>query len=191
MIKFCKSNCSFEEIIKRPVSIIKELDLIYLKWLKKINMKDKKSSFITKNKKAYFDYEILDNWEAWIELKWYETKSIRNWYVNLKWAYIIALNKELYIKWMHISTWKTLSNQKSIENERERKVFLQRKTIDYLIWKIKEGWNTIIPLELYFSWSLIKLKVWLAKWRKAYQKKQVLKERTMDKEAKIAMSKYV
>jgi tmRNA-binding protein len=44
---------------------------------------------------------------------------------------------------------------------------------------------------LYFVWSLIKLRVWLAKWRKQYQKKQVLKERTMDKEAKLAMKKFV
>ncbi len=154
-------------------------------------MKDKRNNLITKNKKAYFDYEILDNWEAWIMLKWYETKSVRAKHVNLKWAYVVVINNELYIKWMHITAWKALSNRESVETERERKIFLTRKTINYLIWKIKEGWNTIIPLELYFSWSLIKLRVWLAKWRKAYQKKQVLKERTMDREAKVAMSKYI
>jgi len=151
--------------------------------------KDRK--LITKNKKALFDYEIIDNWEAWIELKWYETKSIRNGYVNLKWAFIVAINNELYIKWMHVSVWKTIPNKNSIETERLRKIFLQRKTILYLIWKSKESWNSIIPLELYFSWSLIKLKVWLAKWKKAYQKKQILKERTMDREAKIQMKKYL
>ncbi len=151
----------------------------------------KNNNLITKNKKAYFDYEIIDTWEAWIMLKWYETKSVRNWHVNLKGAYVVVINNELYIKWMHISAWKALSNRESVETERERKIFLTRKTINYLIWKIKEGWNTIIPLELYFSWSLIKLRVWLAKWRKAYQKKQVLKERTMDREAKVAMSKYI
>jgi len=49
-------------------------------------MKNKINSlFITKNKKAYFDYEILDSWEAGIELKWYEAKSIRAGHVNLKW----------------------------------------------------------------------------------------------------------
>ncbi len=149
------------------------------------------ANFITKNKKAYFDYEIIDNWEAWLELKWYETKSVRNGHVNLKWSYIVVINNELYIKWMHISAWKALPNKQSVETDRERKIFLHKKTIDYLAWKIKEAWNSIIPLELYFSWSLIKLKVWLAKWKKAYQKKQVLKERAMDKAAKIAMKKYI
>ena len=145
---------------------------------------------ITKNKKAYFDYEITDTWEAGIELSWHETKSIRNGHVNLKWAFIVVINNELYIKWMHVSAWKSLPNSISIETERERKIFLHKKTITYLNWKSKEAGNSIIPLELYFVWSLIKLRVWLAKWKKAYQKKQILKERSMDKEAKVAMKKY-
>ena len=146
---------------------------------------------ITKNKKAYFDYEIVETWEAWIELKWYETKSIRAGYVNLKWAFLIVQNKELFIKNMMVSAWKTLPNRETIDVFRQRKIFLHKKTISYLSIKVKEAWFSIIPLELYFSWSLIKLRVWLAKWRKSYEKKQVLKERTMEKEAKIAMKKLL
>lgn len=151
----------------------------------------KNDPLITKNKKAYFDYEILDNWEAWIVLKWYETKSIRNKHVNLKGSYVIAENGELYVKWMHVTPWKTLSNIKTIETSAPRKILLKKKTILYLMGKMKEKGYSIIPLELYFSGSLIKLKVWLAKWRKMHQKKQVLKERTLDREAKRAMLKYV
>ena len=146
---------------------------------------------ITKNKKAYFDYEIVETWEAWIELKWYETKSIRAGYVNLKWAFLIVQNKELFIKNMMVSAWKTLPNRETIDVFRQRKIFLHKKTISYLSIKVKEAWFSIIPLELYFSWSLIKMRVWLAKWRKTYQKKQVLKERTMEKEAKLAMKRYL
>ena len=146
---------------------------------------------ITKNKKAYFDYEIVETWEAWIELKWYETKSIRAGYVNLKWAFLVVQNKELFIKNMMVSAWKTLPNRETIDVFRQRKIFLHKKTISYLSIKVKEAWFSIIPLELYFSWSLIKMRVWLAKWRKTYQKKQVLKERTMEKEAKLAMKKYL
>ena len=146
---------------------------------------------ITKNKKAYFDYEIVETWEAWIELKWYETKSIRAGYVNLKWAFLVVQNKELFIKNMMVSAWKTLPNRETIDVFRQRKIFLHKKTISYLSIKVKEAWFSIIPLELYFSWSLIKLRVWLAKWRKSYEKKQVLKERTIEKEAKIAMKKFL
>lgn len=146
---------------------------------------------IVKNKKAYFDYEIIESFEAWIELKWYEVKSVRNKHVNLKGAYIIAQNGELYVKGMHISPWKTLANKNAIEAERLRKIFLHKKNLDYLIWKSREAWFSLIPLELYFKWSLIKLRVGLAKGKKDYEKKQVLKERAMDKEAKLAMKKYL
>jgi len=148
-------------------------------------------NLITKNKKAYFDYEIGNSFEAWILLKWYEVKSVRSWHVNLKWAYIVFVGNEAYIKWMHITPWKALSNKWSIDPSPERKILLHKKDIISLSTKVKEWGYSVVPLELYFKWSLIKLRVWLAKWRKAYQKKQVLKERTMDKEAKKAMSRYI
>ncbi|MDP2089993.1 MAG: SsrA-binding protein SmpB [Candidatus Gracilibacteria bacterium] len=148
-------------------------------------------NLITKNKKAYFDYEITDSWEAGIELRGYETKSVRNGHVNLKGAYIVVINGELYVKGMHISAWKALPNRESIEVDRVRKIFLHKKTVLFLIGKIKEVGYSIIPLELYFVGSLIKIRVGLAKGKKAYEKKQILKERTMDKEAKIAMKKYI
>lgn len=92
---------------------------------------------------------------------------------------------------MHVSPWKALPNKTTIVADRERKIFLQRKTIDFLLGKMKEAGFSVIPLELYFSGSLIKVKVGLAKGKKAYQKKQTLKERDMDKRAKIAMKKYL
>ncbi len=152
---------------------------------------NKNDDFITKNKKAYFDYEILNTYESWLDLKWYEVKSIRNGHVNLKWSYIVVINNELFVKWMHVSPWKTLWNKSWIETDRIRKIFLHKKDIVYLTWKSKEPGFSIIPLELYFVWSLIKLRVWLAKWKKSYDKKQILKEKTMDREAKIAMKKYL
>ena len=146
---------------------------------------------ISKNKKAYFDYEIIDSWEAWILLKWHEVKSIKAKQVNLKWSYIIAQNNELFIKSMHVWVWKTLANKKSIDPFVLRKILLHKKTINFLLWKLKEKWFSIIPLEIYEKTNLIKLKVWLAKWRKKFEKKQVLKERTLEKEAKIKMMKYI
>lgn len=148
------------------------------------------TKIITKNKKAYFDYEILESWEAWIELKWFEVKSLREGKVNLKWSYISFLWWVPVIKWCHISLLPCLIKN-TIDPKRDRKIFLHKKTIFYLSSKIKEAWKTAIPLELYFSWSLIKLKVWLAIGRKKFDKKQLLKERTMDKEAKIQMKQFI
>ena len=91
---------------------------------------------------------------------------------------------------MHITPWKALPNRDSVEPDRERKIFIKKKDILYLTQKILEAGNTIIVCELYFKWQLIKAKIALAKWRKKYEKKQVLKERTLEKEAKKAMQKY-
>jgi SsrA-binding protein len=146
---------------------------------------------ITKNKKAYFDYDIIDSWEAWVELKGHEVKSIREKHVNLRWSYISSLNWFFVIKNMQVTPWKALVNKTFIKWNSDRKVFLHKKTLDYLSSKIKEAWFSCVPLELYFKWSLIKLRIWLVKWRKNFEKKQVLKERTMDKEAKMAMKKYI
>lgn len=146
-------------------------------------------SLITKNKKAYFDYEVMEVFEAWLELKGHEVKSIRSKQVNLKWSYIVWQNGELFVKNMHISPWKTLADKNIKTSEIVRKVFLHKKHIIRLTWKLKEKWLSLLPLELYFKWSLIKLKIWLAKWKKAYQKKQILKERTLDKEASKLLQK--
>lgn len=150
-----------------------------------------KNDLITKNKKAYFDYEIISSYEAWVDLKWYEVKSIRQWHVNLKSTFIVMMSNELYVKWMHVTAWKALSNKSWIETDRDRKIFIHKKDIIFLWNKMKEAWYSIIPLELYFVGSLIKLRIALAKGKKAYQKKQILKERTMDREAKMSMKKFI
>ena len=146
---------------------------------------------IVKNKKAYFDYDIIKTYEAWIELKWYEVKSIRLKQVNLKWSYVVYRNWELFIKSMYIWIWKSIPNKSNIEPDRERKVFLQKKVIDFLGSKLKEKWFSVLPFKLYFKQNLIKMEVWLARWRKKYEKKQILKERTLDMEANKAMKQYL
>lgn len=145
---------------------------------------------ITKNKKAYFDYEILTPFEAGIELKGYEVKALKDGKVNLKWSFISIQNNDLLLKWCHISPLSSLPKN-TIESQRERKLFIHKKDIFFLSSKIKEAWKTIIPLEMYFSWNLIKLKIALVQGKKKYDKKQTLKERSMDMEARIQMKKFI
>lgn len=146
-------------------------------------------TLITKNKKAYFDYEILETQEAGLELFGYEVKAIRAKQVNLKGSYCSVINNELWVKAMHIGVKQSLSLWSNLETIRPRKVFLMKKRIIYYGSKIKEGGYSIIPLELYFSGSLIKMRVALVKGKKQHQKKQTLKERTLDKEAKMMLKK--
>lgn len=145
---------------------------------------------ITKNKKAYFDYEILETQEAGIELLWHEVKSIRAKQVHLKGSYVSMVWNELFLKQAHIGAWKSLVNRDAIDVERPRKILLPRKKIIYYGSKLKEGWYTLLALRLYFKGSLVKVEVWLAKGKKQHQKKQTLKERTLDKEAKMMLKKH-
>ena len=149
----------------------------------------KKQNYITKNKKAFFDYEIIQSWEAGIELKGHEVKSIRQWQINLKGSYLSFISWELFLKAVHITPWKALPNTTHVDAARERKVFLKKRTLLYLSWKSKEWGNSIIPLEVYLQGSLIKIRIALAKWKKKYQKKESLKKKSMEKDIRRAMSK--
>jgi len=144
---------------------------------------------LARNKKAYFDYEILETGEAGIQLLWHEVKSLRAKNVNLKWSYISYQNNELWLKWMHIWAWNTLSNKEVVDTGRPRKIFLPRKKIISYGSKLKEWGYTLLALELYLKGSLIKTRVGLAKGKKSYQKKQTLKERTLDREAQKMLKK--
>lgn len=144
---------------------------------------------IAKNKKAYFDYEILETQEAGIELFGHEVKSIRAKQVNLKGSYISVSWGQLFLKAMNISPWKILASREISETQRPRKILLHKKKINYYASKIKEWGYTILATELYLQWSLIKVRVALAKGKKSYQKKQSLKERSLDREAKMMFKK--
>lgn len=144
---------------------------------------------ITRNKKAYFDYEVLETLEAGIELKWHELKSLRQKNINLKGSYISLKNNELFLMQAHIGAWKALPNSQVVDTSRPRKIFLPRKKIIYYGSKLKEGGYTLLALQIYFKWSLVKVEVGLARWKKKHQKKQVLKERTLEREARKMLKK--
>lgn len=148
-----------------------------------------KGKEIVKNKKAFFDYEILESWEAGIELYGHEVKSVRAWQVNLKGNYVSFMSGELYLKWMHISTWKALPGSMKSVTDRERKLFLKKKTVNYLWVKLHEKGHTILALSLYLKWSLIKAQIALVKGKKQYQKKDTIKKKTIQKDIQRAMSK--
>lgn len=153
------------------------------------NKKTPKIETLLTNKKTLFDYEILSSFEAGIELFWYEVKSIKAKHINLKWSFITIRDWMIYLQKFHISPYKMLANKTSIDPTRERKLFIHKKDILHLSQKLKEKWFTLVPIEVYLKWNLIKVRIWLAKWKKMYEKKQILKERWLDKQAKIEASK--
>lgn len=139
------------------------------------------SSVITENRKALFDYEIIEEFEAGIVLSGSETKSVRLGQVNLKWSYITTHSGRPILVGCHISEYKNTTGKVS-DPKRERIILLSKKEILRLNQKIKENGATIVPISIYTKGNLFKMRIALAKWRKRWEKKQVLKERDLDRE---------
>lgn len=143
-----------------------------------------------KNKKAYFDYEILEEIESGIVLTGTEIKSVRKSNVNLKDSYAVIRNGEVYLLNMHISEYKE-GNIFNHDEKRTRKLLLHKKEIFKLRDKIELNGNTLIPLKLYFKGNKVKILLGLAKGKKTYDKRESIKERDIAREIKKEMkNKY-
>lgn len=129
-----------------------------------------------KNKKAYFDYEILEEIETGIVLKGTEIKSIRNGKANLKDSYAIIKNNEVFILNMHISHYDQ-GNIFNHEETRTRKLLLHKKEILKLRDRLEQKGLTLIPLKLYFKGNRAKILLGLARGKKLYDKRESIKKR--------------
>ncbi|MGC9345137.1 MAG: SsrA-binding protein SmpB [Bacteroidales bacterium] len=128
-----------------------------------------------KNKRAYFDYEIMEKYTAGMVLTGTEVKSVRAGKVSLGDSYCFIREGEMFIKGMQIAEYKfgTYNNHSP---ERERKLLLQAREIKKLDRKTKETGNTIIPLRIYFSSTgYAKIDIALAKGKKQYDKRETIK----------------
>jgi len=140
---------------------------------------------IVKNKKAFFEYSILEKLIAGIELKGSEVKSIRSGKVNISEAYCLIDNGEIYIKNMHVSEHKQGGRNNNHEPLRDRKLLLKKKEITSLADKVKQKGLTIVPLEIILTKTgYIKLEIGLAKGKKTYDKRQSLKAKDLEREIK-------
>lgn len=144
-------------------------------------MKKLERKTIIQNKKAIFDYEIIEEFDAGIKLFGSEVKSIRFGQVNLKGSYITLHSGRPFLIGCHISEYKYNTNKK-IDPKRERELLLNKKEILYLSQKTKEMWATLIAKEILEVWNLFKIRLVLARGRKKWQKKQLLKERDLSRE---------
>ncbi len=142
---------------------------------------------VSQNKKAYHDYFIDDTYEAGIELKGTEIKSIRKGSVNLKDSYIRIKNGEAFIEGMHVAVYEQ-GNIFNHEPLRTRKLLLHKKQIRKLEKEVKEKGYAIVPTKLYFGTSpKIKLEIALARGKKLFDKRQDLKEKDAKRDIEKAM----
>ena len=133
------------------------------------------------NRKARFDYEIEDEYEAGIVLKGTEIKSIRNGKANIKDSYAIIRNNELYLLNTHISLYEE-ENRFNHEETRTRKLLMHKREILKLKDKIEKEGYTLIPLKMYFKGSILKVLIGLAKGKKSYDKREAIKKRDTERE---------
>ena len=136
-----------------------------------------------KNRKASFDYEIIETYEAGIVLNGTEIKSIRGGHANLKDCYAIVKNNEVFILNMHISKYKE-GNIFNHDELRTRKLLLHKKEIYKLRDYVSLDGYTLIPLKAYFKNNKVKILLGVCRGRKNYDKREVLKRMHNEKEVK-------
>lgn len=133
------------------------------------------------NRKAKYDYEILETIEAGIALTGTEVKSIRNGNANLKDSYAIIRKNEVYLLGMHISPYKQ-GNIFNHEEVRTRKLLLHKKEILKLNNRITMEGITLVPIKLYFYRNRAKILLGVAKGKKMYDKRESIKKRDIERE---------
>ena len=136
---------------------------------------------ISKNKKAYFDYFILNTYEAGIELYGTEVKSVRAGNVNLKDSFCSIDKGELFVRGMHISPYEK-GNVFNREPMRHKKLLMHKREIMTLLGKVKQDGLSLIPLSVYFSSSKVKVEVGLCRGKKLYDKRAVESKKQADRD---------
>lgn len=139
-------------------------------------MKEEKTKLIANNKKARFDYFILDTYEAGIELHGTEVKSIRLGHVSIKEAFIQVKDNEVFIYNMHVNPYEK-GNIFNKDPLRVKKLLLHSGEIRKLAQEVARNGYTIVPLTVYLSHGLVKLEIGLAKGKKLYDKRESIAEK--------------
>lgn len=137
---------------------------------------------IANNKKVYHDYFLDEKYEAGISLAGTEVKSLRMGKGSIKEAFIRIENGEVYLYGMHITPYEK-GNIFNKDPLRPKKLLLHKKEIEKLTGKIKEKGYTIVPVEVYFKGSLVKVEIALARGKKLYDKRQDIAKKDQRREA--------
>jgi len=138
------------------------------------------------NKRANFDYEIKEKFEAGMVLLGHEVKSAKTGHVNLKGSYVTLKKSkkklpELYLINAHISLYKHAGTVKSYDPTRPRKLLVKKREIKHLIGKKQEQGLTLVPIKLYTKRSLIKLEFGIGRGKKKIDKREIIKKREQEK----------
>ncbi len=145
------------------------------------------NTVVATNRKAFHEYHILETFEAGVQLKGSEVKSIREGKASLKQGYILIRKGEAWLKGSHIASYSHTGSE-GHEPVRNRKLLLHKKEIQRIGSKLAEKGLTAVPTKLYFKGGLIKLEFGLAKGKKLYDKRETKKKRDVERDIQRALS---
>jgi SsrA-binding protein len=142
---------------------------------------------IATNRKARHEYHVLDRWEAGIVLAGPEVKSLREGKVSFKDSFARVESGEVWLYNLHISPYDS-ANRWNQDSERPRKLLLHDHEIRKLIGSVEEKGLTLVPMDLYLTRGYVKTTLALAKGKQLHDKREALKRRTQEREARRALS---
>ena len=152
-------------------------------------MKDSNVKVVAKNRKARFNYEILETYEAGIELKGTEVKSVRASKVNLTEGFISIDNGEAFLKQVHISPYEQ-GNIFNVDPVRVRKLLLHKREIKKLIGETAQKGFTLVPLSVYLKNGKVKLSLGLVRGKNTHDKRQDMAKKDAQRNIERAMKSY-
>ena len=144
------------------------------------------NTVVATNRKAFHEYHILETFEAGVQLRGSEVKSIREGKASLKQAYILIRKGEAWLRGTHIPTY-SHTGFEGHEPVRDRKLLLHKKEIQRINSKLAEKGLTAVPTKLYFKGGLIKLEFGLAKGKKLYDKRDTKNKRDVERDIQRAL----
>lgn len=142
---------------------------------------------LSENRKAGYDYEILEKFEAGLVLFGQEVKSIKTGHINLAGSYVVIRNLEPYLLGVNVPPYQPNNAGADYNEARERKLLLNKKEIDYLASKTKQKGFSLIPLKIYEKSGRVKLEFGLAKGKKKYDKKEAIKKRDVERDIRTEL----
>ncbi|MBE6429481.1 MULTISPECIES: SsrA-binding protein SmpB [Campylobacter] len=147
---------------------------------------------LAKNKKSFHDYTIIESFEAGIVLQGSEVKALRAGRANLKDSFVRIIRGELFLLNAHISHLQTAHSHFRPDERSPRKLLMHRKQIDKLLGKVSTDGLTIVVLSLYLNnKNIVKANIALAKGKNLHDKREALKAKQANLEARAALKRYI
>jgi SsrA-binding protein len=137
---------------------------------------------LARNKRAYFDYIILEELEAGVELLGFETKAAKSGKIHLSGSYARLIDGQIQLVGATIAPYQPNNTPKDYDPERSRCLLLTKREIKYLIGKMNEAGLTVVPLRAYIKSRLVKISIGLVRSKKKHDKREAIKKRDTDRE---------